>query len=106
MLEDGVEWFEEDKCASGECKRPKGKRVAWVRSQASKASILDYKISMLSSISVCASYLPKINWSKTKNLVMIMQITVKYTFLNFISKLLLKQKFSIEKKLSDVFYLF
>ena len=30
-LEDGVEWFEEDKCASAECKRPKGKRVAWVR---------------------------------------------------------------------------
>lgn len=30
VLEDGVEWFEEDKCASGDCKRPKGKRVAWV----------------------------------------------------------------------------
>lgn len=46
VLEDGVEWFEEDKCASGDCKRPKGKRVAWVRSQ---ASILDYKISMFTS---------------------------------------------------------
>lgn len=40
VLEDGVEWFEEDKCASGECKRPKGKRVAWVRSQASKFQCL------------------------------------------------------------------
>ncbi|XP_048771722.1 uncharacterized protein C01G6.5-like isoform X2 [Ostrea edulis] len=29
-LEEGVEWFEEDKCASDDCKRPKGKRVAWV----------------------------------------------------------------------------
>ncbi|XP_061197198.1 uncharacterized protein C01G6.5-like isoform X1 [Saccostrea echinata] len=29
-LEEGVEWFEEDKCASADCKRPKGKRVGWV----------------------------------------------------------------------------
>lgn len=31
VLEDGVEWFEEDKCVFGECKRFKGKRVVWVR---------------------------------------------------------------------------
>ncbi|KAK3105049.1 hypothetical protein FSP39_016170 [Pinctada imbricata] len=29
-LEDGVEWYEEDKCSALDCKRPKHKRVAWV----------------------------------------------------------------------------
>ncbi|CAG2257940.1 unnamed protein product [Mytilus edulis] len=30
-LEDGVEWYEEEKCAAEKCKRPKNKRVKWVQ---------------------------------------------------------------------------
>ena len=29
-LEDGVEWYEEEKCSAEKCKRPKNKRVKWV----------------------------------------------------------------------------
>jgi hypothetical protein len=29
-LEDGVEWYEEEKCSAEQCKRPKNKRVKWV----------------------------------------------------------------------------
>ena len=30
-LSDGVEWYEEGSCEATTCKRPKGKRTAWVR---------------------------------------------------------------------------
>ena len=30
-LEDGVEWYEEEKCSAEQCKRPKNKRVKWVQ---------------------------------------------------------------------------
>lgn len=30
-LEEGVEWYEEEKCAADKCKRPKNKRVKWVQ---------------------------------------------------------------------------
>lgn len=30
-LEDGVEWYEEEKCSAEKCKRPKNKRVKWVQ---------------------------------------------------------------------------
>ena len=29
-LEEGVEWYEEEKCFAPDCKRPRHKRVAWV----------------------------------------------------------------------------
>ena len=29
-LSDGVEWYDEETCEAGTCKRPKGKRTAWV----------------------------------------------------------------------------
>ena len=32
-LEEGVEWYEEEKCAADKCKRPKNKRVKWVSSK-------------------------------------------------------------------------